>query len=64
LPHSSIGAGRRRATLSAAGLMRPGSIRLFTKGAPRASARPLLHAAEANALKSPLNMAAVGSYAT
>ena len=48
---------------SAAGLNSAGSMRLPTNGAPRFLAVPALHAAEANAVKSPASIAAVGTNA-
>ena len=60
-PHGSVVVGSRFARLSAAGLNSAGSIRLFTKGARSAICRPLLHAGEANAVKSPASIAAVGT---
>jgi hypothetical protein len=52
--------GRRPVRFSAAGLKSAGSTRLFTNGARSVICRPLLHAGEANAVKSPVSIAAVG----
>src|SRR5512138_3617680 len=62
-PHSSIGWGILREMLRAAGLMRLGSILLLTNGAPSVTDRPWLQAADANAVKSPVNIGAVGTKA-
>ena len=48
---------------SAAGLNSLGSIRLLANGAPSVTCRPALQAGEANAVKSPASMAAVGTNA-
>ena len=55
--------GSRSARFSAAGLKSAGSIRLLTNGARSVICRPPLHAGEANAVKSPASIAAVGTYA-
>jgi len=62
-PQGSVVVGRRFARFSAAGLKRDGSIRLPAKPAPRFTCRPALHAGEANAVKSPASIAAVGTCA-
>ena len=46
---------------TAAGENDRGSTLLLTKGALKVSGRPLLHSAEANAVKSPASIAAVGT---
>ena len=53
--------GSRFARLTAAGLKSAGLIVLFTNGARSAICRPALHAGDANAVKSPASIAAVGT---
>jgi hypothetical protein len=49
--------------LRAAGLNDAGSSRLLTNGALSVSCRPALQAGEANSVKSPFNIAALGTKA-
>ena len=60
-PHGSFVFGRRAATFNATGLNNAGSTRLFTNGALSVICRPALQGGEANAVKSPASIAAVGT---
>ena len=57
----SVVVGSSLANVTADLLNSAGSIRLFTNGARRAIWRPVLQAGEANAVKSPDSIAAVGT---
>src|ERR1051325_4569769 len=60
-PQGSDDFGNLFATATAALLNKAGSIRLFTNGAFRLICRPELHAGEAKTVKSPANIAGVGT---
>ena len=60
-PHGSVVVGSLLAMFSAAGLNCDGLTMLLTNGARSAICRPPLQAGEANWVKSPASMAAVGT---
>ena len=60
-PHGSSEFGTSLERPTAALLKRAGSIRLFTNGALSVIWRPTLHAGDARVVKSPANIAAVGT---
>src|SRR5262245_45239454 len=62
-PHGSVVVGSLAVMLSAALLKSCGSIRLLENGGSRLRCTPALHAGEANVVKSPASMAAVGTNA-
>ena len=62
LPQGSFEAGKWLRTFSATLLNCAGSIRLLTNGARRVICRPPLQAGEANVVKSPASIAAVGTF--
>src|SRR5688572_12248490 len=62
-PQGSFVVGSLDTMLSAARLNCEGSTRFPTNGVPRLRCTPALHAGDANAVKSPCNIAAVGTNA-
>ena len=61
-PQGSVDTGMYDRSFIAAGLKFDGSVTLLTKGSFNVFKLPLLHAADAKAVKSPERIAAVGTY--